>query len=203
MVSYDVTSHCLVYRYQHFWRNQFPLWADSSKMLLHFSGDCNLQGRIWRHQASLKYWYFRLNVVASQKAAVLILTDIYFHRYTSGAAVLSSCDKVADRVEACMKRASGRLQSCAHYWAVVIGNPQPDSAFQKVGLTLKKNPTTDSDKQVCMNQSQPLRTCLGSISVVILNTVHSNWYYFVSSVGKILAITAQKHPYTSNCSAPS
>jgi hypothetical protein len=48
-----------------------------------------------------------------------------------------------------MKRASGQLQLCAHYWAVVIGKPQPDSAFQKVGLTLKKNPITDNEKQVC------------------------------------------------------
>jgi hypothetical protein len=61
-----------------------------------------------------------------------------------------------------MKKASGRLQLCAHYWAVVIGNPQPDSAFQKLGLTLKENPTTDNDKQVCVNLSWSLMTCLGS-----------------------------------------
>lgn len=68
-------------------------------------------------------------------------------RYTSGVTLLSSCNKVMDKVRACMKKASGRLQLCAHYWAVVIGNPQPDSAFQKVGLTLEENPTTDNDKQ--------------------------------------------------------
>jgi hypothetical protein len=67
-----------------------------------------------------------------------------------------------DKVKACMKKASGHLQLCAYYWAVVIGNPQPESAFQKVGLTLKENPTTDNDKQVCVNLSQSLMTCMGS-----------------------------------------
>jgi hypothetical protein len=50
-----------------------------------------------------------------------------------------------------MKKASGRQQLCAHYWAVVIGNPEPDSAFLKIGLTLKENPCTNNDKQVCVN----------------------------------------------------
>ncbi|PNF34885.1 hypothetical protein B7P43_G01411 [Cryptotermes secundus] len=68
-------------------------------------------------------------------------------RYTSGVTVLSSCNKVMDKVRTCMKKASGRLQSCAYYWAVVIGNPQTDSAIQKLGLTFKENPTIDNDKQ--------------------------------------------------------
>jgi hypothetical protein len=50
-----------------------------------------------------------------------------------------------------MKKASGRQQLCAYYWAVVIGNPQPNSAFLKLGLTLKENPSTSNDKQVCVN----------------------------------------------------
>jgi hypothetical protein len=83
-----------------------------------------------------------------------MLADIYFHRYTSGVTVLSSCNKVMDKVKACMTKASGHLQLSAYYWAVVIGNPQPDSAFQKVGLTLKNDPTTDNDKQVCIHLSQ-------------------------------------------------
>jgi hypothetical protein len=92
------------------------------------------------------------------------MTDIYFYRYTSGITVLSSCNKVTDKVKACMKKASGRLQLCAYYWAVVIGNPQPDSAFQKLGVTLKENPTTENDKQVCTKPSQSLMTCLGSFN---------------------------------------
>lgn len=52
-----------------------------------------------------------------------------------------------------MKKASGHQQLCAHYWAVVIGNPQPNSAFLKVGLTFKENPCASNDKQVCVNLS--------------------------------------------------
>jgi hypothetical protein len=74
--------------------------------------------------------------------------DVDVHRYTSGVTVLSSCEKVADKIKTCMKKASGRQQLCAHYWAVVIGNPQPNSEFLKVGLTFKKNPCGSNDKQV-------------------------------------------------------
>lgn len=65
--------------------------------------------------------------------------------------MLSSCEKVLEKVKKCIKKASGRQQLCAHYWAVVIGNPQPDSAFLKLGLTLKENPCISNDKQVCVN----------------------------------------------------
>ncbi|XP_069695780.1 mitochondrial mRNA pseudouridine synthase Rpusd3-like [Periplaneta americana] len=68
-------------------------------------------------------------------------------RYTSGVTVLSPCDKVIDKVRKCMKKASGRHQLFAHYWAVVIGNPQPNSAVLKMGITLKKNPNNNKDKQ--------------------------------------------------------
>ena len=77
--------------------------------------------------------------------------DVNVHRYTSGITVLSACEKVADKIKTCMKKASGRQQLCAHYWAVVIGNPQPNSAFVKVGLTFKENPCASNDKQVCVD----------------------------------------------------
>jgi len=64
--------------------------------------------------------------------------------------VLSGCEKVADKIKTCMKKASGNQQLCTHYWAVVIGNPQPNSAFVKVGLTFKENPCASNDKQVCV-----------------------------------------------------
>ncbi|XP_021926055.1 RNA pseudouridylate synthase domain-containing protein 3-like isoform X2 [Zootermopsis nevadensis] len=73
-------------------------------------------------------------------------------RYTSGVTVLSSCEKVLEKVKKCIKKASGRQQLCAHYWAVVIGNPQPDSAFLKLGLTLKENPCISNDKQPVVMQ---------------------------------------------------
>jgi len=76
--------------------------------------------------------------------------DVDVHRYTSGITVLSACEKVADKIKTCMKKASGHQQLCAHYWAVVIGNPQPNSAFVKVGLTFKENPCASNDKQVCV-----------------------------------------------------
>jgi hypothetical protein len=53
-----------------------------------------------------------------------------------------------------MKKATGHEQLCAHYWAVVIGNPEPNSAFVKVGLTFKENPCRSNDKQVRVNLSQ-------------------------------------------------
>jgi hypothetical protein len=65
-----------------------------------------------------------------------------------------------------MKKASGHLQLCAYYWAVVIGNPQPDSAFQKVGLTLKNDPTVDNDKQVCINLSQVFNDLPGELCLL-------------------------------------
>jgi len=76
--------------------------------------------------------------------------DVDVHRYTSGITVLSACEEVANKIKTCMKKASGRQQLCAHYWAVVIGNPQPNSAFVKVGLTFKENPCASNDKQVCV-----------------------------------------------------
>lgn len=68
-------------------------------------------------------------------------------RYASGVTVLSSCEKVVDKIKTCLKKASGHQQLCAHYWTVVIGNPQPNSAFVKVGLTFKENPCASNDKQ--------------------------------------------------------
>lgn len=85
------------------------------------------------------------------KSQTAMLRDIYIRRYTSGVTVLSSCEKVAEKVKTCMKKASGRQQLCAHYWAAVVGNPQPNSGFLKVGLMLKENPSTCNDKQVCVN----------------------------------------------------
>jgi hypothetical protein len=80
----------------------------------------------------------------------------YVHRYTSGVTVLSSCQKVVNRVKTCMKKASGRQQLCAHYWAVVLGNPQPNSAFLRLGLILEDNSSASNDKQVRVNLSHSL-----------------------------------------------
>ncbi|XP_047004184.1 mitochondrial mRNA pseudouridine synthase RPUSD3-like isoform X2 [Schistocerca americana] len=61
-------------------------------------------------------------------------------RYASGITILSADESVAKNVRKSMNYGKVQDKVIYNYWLVVVGQPQPDSGSENIGITLKKGP---------------------------------------------------------------